>query len=373
MRSTARILVAAALGTAVLAAPAARAQTETVKYGAEFLAAGVGARALGMGGAYVSHADDVTAAYWNVAGLDAIGTPEAAYMHAERFDGAVSFDYAAAAFPLSERSTVGISLVRSAVDDIANTLDAYDPATGLPRPDAANYITYFSAADNALFLSYARGVNDNLAVGASAKIVRRGIGNFANAWGYSLDVGAQYQLGRVRLGANLQDVTGMLTSWSVDEARFAAVDAASRPVGLTEYVRPVARLGASTEMMLGASFALTAAADLDLGFDGQRANVIDVAGVSLRPRIGGEVLYRNRLALRAGISDVTTNADYGTQITPTVGAGLKLGALDVDYSFGDFGGLSAELGYSHRVSVGYRLGGTRFARPSRAPGLPGAM
>ena len=373
MRSTARILLAATLGTAALAGPAARAQTETVKYGAEFLAAGVGARALGMGGAYVSHADDVTAGYWNVAGLNALGAPEGAYMHAERFDGAVSFDYAAAAFPLSERSTVGISFVRSAVDDIANTLDAYDPATGLPRPDAANYITYFSAADNALFLSYARGVNDNLSVGASAKIVRRGIGDFANAWGYSLDVGAQYQMGRVRLGANLQDVTGMLTSWSVDEARFAAVDSASRPVGLTEYVRPLARLGASTEMALGASFALTAAADVDLGFDGQRANVIDVAGVSLRPRAGAEVLYRNRLALRAGISDVTTNADFGTQITPTVGAGLKLGALDVDYSFGDFGGLSAELGYSHRVSVGYRLGGTRFARPTRAPGTPGAM
>ena len=367
MRSPARLSRFAPVALLALGAHAAPAlaQTPAVKYGAEFLAAGVGARALGMGGAYVAHADDVTAGYWNVAGLDAIGTPEGAYMHAERFDGAVSFDYAAAAFPLSERSTVGVSFVRSAVDDIANTLDAYDPATGLPRPDAADYITYFSAADNALFLSYARGVSDRLSVGATAKIVRRGIGEFASAWGYSLDVGAQYQAGPVRLGANLQDVTGMLQSWSVDESRFTALDEASRPVGLVEYVRPVARLGAATEFAIGASFALTAAADLDLGFDGEQANVLDVAGVSLRPRLGGELLYRDRLAFRAGISEVTSNADYGTQVTPSVGAGLKLGQLDVDYSFGDFGGLSSELGYSHRVSVGYRLGGTRCARPGR--------
>lgn len=361
LRQTARIFALLLFATGP-----AFAQT-TVKYGAEFLAAGVGARALGMGGAYVSHANDATAGYWNVAGLDAISIPEGAYMHAERFDGAVSFDYAAVAYPISARSTLGVSFVRSAVDDIANTLDAFDPATGLPRPDAASYVEYFSAADNALFLSYARGVSDNLSVGATAKVVRRGIGEFASAWGYSLDVGAQYQMGRVRVGANLQDVTGMLQSWSVDEARFEAIGAESRPVGLTEYVRPVARLGASTQVPLGETFGFTAAADLDLGFSGEQANVFDAAGVSFRPRVGGELLYRDVLAFRAGISDVTTNADFGTQATPSAGVGLKLGALDVDYSFGDFGGLSSELGYSHRVSVGFRLAGDRFARPG--PGM----
>ena len=364
LRQLARTILLSLVSTAV--GTSAGAQTE-VKYGADFLAGGVGARALGMGGAYVSHANDVTAGYWNVAGLNAIAIPEGAYMHAERFDGAVSFDYAAVAFPLSSRSTVGVSFVRSAVDDIANTLDAFDPATGLPRPDAASYVEYFSAADNALFLSYARGVTDALAVGATAKVVRRGIGSFASAWGYSLDVGAQYQIGRVRVGANLQDVTGMLQSWSIDEAQFEQLDAASRPVGLTEIVLPVARLGASTQIPFGENFGITAAADLDLGFDGQRANVLNAGDLTFRPRIGGELLYRDALAFRAGIADLTTNAEFGTQITPAVGMGLKLGALNVDYSFGDFGGLSSELGYSHRVSVGYRLSGDRFARPG--PGM----
>ena len=342
----------------LLVASPSRAQ-EVVKYGADFLASGVGGRALGMGGAYVAHADDVTAGYWNVAGLDAVVQPQAAYMHAERFGGAVSFDYAAVAYPLTSRSTLAVSLVRSAVDDIANTLDAYDPVRQQLNPDN---ITLFSAADNALYVSYARGLGDRLAVGASAKVIRRSVGDFASAWGYSLDLGAQMDLGRVRVGATLQDAFGMVQSWSVDAERFAEVEEESRPVGLTEIVLPVARLGASTRLPLSADIGLTLATDLDLAFDGQKANVIDAGPVSLRPRLGGELSYRDLVAFRAGISDVATGESFGTQLTPTVGAGVRLGGLDVDYSFGDFGGLASELGYSHRVSLAYRFG--------RAPAAP---
>ena len=334
-------------------------ETVGVKYGADFLLAGVGARALGMGGAYVAHADDVTAGYWNVAGLGALPQAEAAYMHAERFDGAVSFDYAAVAYPLTETSTVAVSFVRSAVDDIANTLDAYDPDTGLPRPDAADFITYFSAADNALFLSYARRVSGALTVGASAKVIQRGIGDFADAWGYSLDVGAQYRAGGVALGLVVQDATQMVQTWSIDEARFAQLEGDERPVGLTETVLPVVRAGAATTTALNDDLALTLAADVDVAFDGYRANALSTGDVSYRPRGGAEVAYRDVLAFRVGVSDVTTNDDFGTQITPSAGVGVQLGSFGVDYAFGDFGGLTGELGQSHRVSVAYRFGRAR--------------
>ena len=113
----------------LLAVAAAPAEAQRVaKYGADFLAGGVGGRALGMGGAYVALANDVTAGYWNPAGLNATAYPEAAYMHAERFDGIVQFDYGAGVFPVNARSTVGISFFRSGVDDIANTLNAWDAA-----------------------------------------------------------------------------------------------------------------------------------------------------------------------------------------------------------------------------------------------------
>lgn len=361
----------AALAALLSALPwgvAPAAQTTVVKYGADFLASGVGARALGMGGAYVAHAGDVTAGYWNVAGLDRLQYPEGAYMHAERFGGIVAFDYAAVAVPLSARSTVGVSFVRSAVDDIASTLAALNPDTGLPYPNPENHITYFSAADQALFVSYARRVREGLSLGASAKIVRRGIGDFASAWGYSLDVGAQYRLGRVQLGAQLQDVTGMVQAWSVNDAAFAdfeTIFGQDRPIGLTEVVLPVARLGAASVLPLTEDVGLTLAADLDLAFDGQRANLLNAGDVSFQPRVGGEVSYRDLVAFRAGLSNLTVSERYGTQVTPSVGVGLVLGPVTADYGFGDFGGVPGDLGYAHRVSVTFRLAQERYARQER--------
>jgi hypothetical protein len=361
-----------ALAILALASPVPAGAQTIVQYGAEFLAGGVGARALGMGGAYVARANDVTAGYWNVAGLDAIRYPEAAYMHAERFAGVVAFDYAAVAFPLSHRSTVGVSFFRSGVDDIANTLAALNPDTGLPRENAEDHITYFSAADYAFFLSYARRLREGLSAGVTGKIIRRRIGPFASAWGYSFDVGARMQVGRITLGANLQDATAMLQAWSVDESAFAGFDTTygiEAPRGGTELVLPVARLGAATDITLTDDVTVGVGLDLDLAFENQ-AYTLNAGDLSLRPRIGTEVSYRGIVALRAGISDVIVSDRFGTQITPTVGAGLNMGALSLDYGFGDFGGLQSDLGYSHRVSVRYTLERERYVREPQPGALP---
>ena len=46
------------------------------KYSNEFLSIGVGARAQGMGNAFIASVDDVTAGYWNPAGLASFGASE---------------------------------------------------------------------------------------------------------------------------------------------------------------------------------------------------------------------------------------------------------------------------------------------------------
>lgn len=349
------------IALALLAAAPASAQ-RVAKYGADFLAGGVGARALGMGGAHVALAADVTAGYWNPAGLHRTAFPEAAYMHAERFSGIVQFDYGAAAFPVNARSTVGVSLFRSGVDDIPNTLNAWDGERGAPNPDA---VTFFSAADYAFFVSYARELREGLALGATAKVIRRSIGDFASAWGYSLDLGAQYRLGRVQLGLNVQDVTGMLQSWSVNAGQLQNLEEVfgqEMPAGGAEIVLPVARLGAGLELPLTEELGLTLGADLDLAFDGQRAYAFHAGDVSFHPRLGTELSYKGVVALRAGISDVTSSERFGTQLTPTVGVGLNVASFQIDYGFGDFGGIRQELGYSHRISLTFTLHERRFAR-----------
>jgi len=78
-----------------------------VKYSNEFLAIGVGARTMGMGGAGVASVNDATAAYWNpsrLAGID--GKVDVSLMHAEYFAGIAKYDYAGAAYRIDE-NTVG--------------------------------------------------------------------------------------------------------------------------------------------------------------------------------------------------------------------------------------------------------------------------
>jgi hypothetical protein len=357
------------------------------KYGADFLAGGVDARALGMGGAYVSLADEVSAGYWNPAGLSHLTYPEISYMHVERFAGAVSFDYAGVALPVTERSTIGLSAFRSGVNDIVNTLRAWNPDRGVPLGTYENRITRFSAADWALFVSYSRRLNDRLSVGVNFKGIRRSIGDFASAWGYSMDVGAQYRRGPYRFGLMVQDLSTMLQSWSVNPeafdvnctnpvdgqpfdacldddgtliqgnaARYEAVFSQELPSGGTALVLPVARLGTGAVWPVGDGHQLTASLDVDVAADGQRAFVPNIGDVSFHPRLGTAFRYAGVVELRGGLQRIQYGDAIGLDLTPSVGAGLDLAQVSVDFSFGDFAGLTAQdLGYSYRVSAQLRL------------------
>ena len=384
-RSIRRLPVLVVFTVLLLYAGEARAQV-LAKYGGDFLAGGVGARALGMGGTAVGLVQDVTAGYWNVAGLSGLDVPEVAYMHAERFSGVVSFDYGGAAFPISSRSTVGLSVFRVGVDDIPNTLNAWDRERNQPLPNAENYVTRFSAADYAFFLSYARMASEQLSFGVTGKIIRRGIGDFAEAWGYSFDVGAQYRTRSVVLGVQLQDASTMLQSWSINEDAFAIEGinpdtgepftfqetfGQALPEGGSYLVLPVMRLGSGLVVPMGES-ALTLGLDMDVAFDGQRAYAFNAGDISFHPRFGTEFSYKGVLALRAGLDQISTSEVDGFNATPSVGAGLNFKQLSVDYGFGDFSGLVSELGYSHRISVQFRLSGENWqrAQPSQEEAQP---
>ncbi len=327
------------------------------KYGADFLAGGVGARALGMGGAFISVADDVYAGFWNPAGLPDVQTREVAYMHAERFSGIVSFDYAGFALPFSERSVLGVTLIRSGVNDIKNTLDAWDAERDQPVPDPESAITTFSAADYALFIAYGKRVSESLSFGVTSKVIRRNIGEFATAWGYSMDVGIRYRTPSWHLGATVQDITTMLQSWSVDTGRLANIRDVfgdELPEGGTEMVLPVVRLGASRLTDVGPG-RLRLALDTDLSFDGPSANSISLGSMALHPRLGAEYIIAQRLAFRAGFNRIQHVDGEGLDLTPSLGTGFRWGRAAVDYGFGDFAGLVSDLGYSHRISAQYRF------------------
>ena len=366
------------------------------KYGADFLAGGVDARALGMGGAYVGLAHEVSAGYWNPAGLSSLSYPEISYMHVERFAGAVSFDYGAVALPVTARSTVGVSAFRSGVNDIVNTLAAWNPDRGQPLPGYKSRITRFSAADWALFVSYSRAVSDRLSVGINFKGIHRSIGDFANAWGYSMDASARYRTGPYRFGVVVRDLTTMLQSWSVNPdafkvnctnpldgqpfeacvnpetdsvytsnaARYRAVFSQRIPQGGTALVLPVVRLGSGAAWPVGDGHTLTVGLDVDVAVDGQRALAPNIGEVSFHPRLGMAFRYAGVVELRGGIRRVQIGDPIGVDVTPSGGAGVDLEQVSVDFSFGDFAGIVAEdLGYSYRISAQLRLEQPGLERP----------
>ena len=338
------------------------AQSTQAKYGNDFLTTGSGARALGMGSAHAAITSDVTSAYWNVAGLAEIESPQVMYMHSERFSGIVGYDYGAAALPLKTgKGVVSISFFRQGVDNIANTLNAWDRDRDQPKGHVQDYITRFSAADMALFFSFATQKTEQLSYGASAKIIRQKLGPFAEAWGYSLDVGAKYKTDFANFGVTVHDITTMQKMWDVNESAFGDYEAqfdslgATLPTGQNEYVLPSLKLGASRLFAINTDFLLSAAADIDLLFENRQAYYLNLGGMSIEPHIGSEISYKDVIAFRAGVTDFITDPVSGFSVSPTLGIGLNLSSFVLDYGFTSFAGASSDLGFTHRISLRFDL------------------
>jgi hypothetical protein len=351
----------------LLAASAAHAQTNTPKYSNEFMNLGAGARSLGMGKVQVSLATDATAGYWNPAALTNLASKyDGVLMHSELFSGVVKNEYAAFAMPLDEKSVIGATLLRTGVDNIADTrllINQYDGSIDYSR------ITYFSVADYALLLSYARKLGpEGLSVGANAKFIYRNVGSYANAYGFGLDAGVQYNHGGWRLGLMARDITTTFNAWSVDADKFKASAAIGDqiPVNSTEITLPRLVLGAGYQFKLPAQFTALVAADLEATTDGQRNTLVSAKPVSVDPRVGLEVGYHNLVYLRGGVGNYQkiTNFDRKEQWKGqySLGAGVAFSGLRVDLALSRLALDATSNVNSLIVSLGYGFG-------SRAGGL----
>ncbi|MDP4216902.1 MAG: hypothetical protein Q8927_11935, partial [Bacteroidota bacterium] len=133
------------------------ANAQFLKYSNEFLNIGAGARGMAMGGAQVASVTDGTAGYWNPAALVNVkDNPQLNLMHAEYYAGIGKYDFANLVLPLKDnKRTLGLTLLRFAVDDIPNTVF-------LVQPDGSvnyNNVTSFSSADYAFIISLAQQVD----------------------------------------------------------------------------------------------------------------------------------------------------------------------------------------------------------------------
>ncbi len=338
----------------VLSASIIWGQTEIGKYSGEFLSLGVGGRALGMGGASVAVANDVTAGYWNPAGLARMNYPQISLMHEEHFGSLVNYNYAAVAIPYGPDMSFGISAIRLSIDGISDTRKAgvdkvtgetinfNDPNWQILHPNWGldqTKITEFSNTDWAFLLTFAKRQSDNFYWGANVKFIRRDIAEFG-ATGIGFDVGAVYTpYNNFSVGANLMDITTTLLAWDT---------------GRNELISPTAKVGAAYIFnFLGGQ--ITPALDFDVRFENRQfASTFNLGPVSFDPRVGIEYNFKNIIAVRGGYNDVK---QY------TIGAGVKLPKLNIDYTYATFNeSKSSSLPDTHRISLILTLEEPKFLR-----------
>ena len=331
-------------------------QTATPKFSNEFLSIGVGARGLAMSGTQVANVSDVTSGYWNPAGLSGIEKKyEFSLMHAEYFAGIAKYDYAAFATAIDTSSHLAISVIRFAVDDIPDTRFLYDANGAIDY----NNIRFFSSADYAFIFSYARkmGFLPGLNMGANFKVVHRNAGDFANAWGFGLDVGAQLERNGWKFGVMLRDITGTFNAWTHNsELVFDVYTQTGNeiPENSIEITLPKAILGVSRYFQIKEKFGLLASTDLVFSFDGRRNVILKSDFASMDLNVGMELNYREIVFFRLGIGNIQEVKDFDestyTSFQPNSGIGVKINNVMIDYALTDIGDQSESL-YSHVFSL----------------------
>jgi len=333
----------------------------------EYLNIGVGGRGLAMAGTQVATARDATAGYWNPAGLMQVQSDlEVGLMHAEYFSGNAKYDFGSIVKPLKDKKrVVGLSVLRFAIDDIPNTIDYIQPDGSFDETKLKS----MSAGDYAFLLSYAqdikifKNVGIKTRIGGNAKVIYRHLGAMANAWGVGVDLGVQGSYKKWEFGIMAKDITTTYTAWSFHltekEKQIFFQTGNEIPIKSYEVMLPRLNFGIARPLTRqGKPIQLLAEAGLDLTTDGKRNTLISTDVLSLDPHLGLEASYKNAVYLRAGIGNMqrvlddndTLNQKKVLLFQPSVGAGVKIDWLVVDYAFTSLQTQSNPL-FTHIVSI----------------------
>lgn len=332
------------------------------KYSNEFLSIGIGARYQALGNSSVAVIDDVMAGFWNPAGLawndDNKKNVSFGFMHSERFAGVGKHDYFGIAIPLQEKGrTIALTLIRQGIDDIPNTLQLYE-ADGTINYDN---ISTFSSVDYGFLTSYAQNIylhSGDLFIGGNLKVVNRKLGPFAKAWGFGIDLGAQFHRKNWSFALMGRDISNTFNAWSFDftEQEKEALQQTNNaiPVSSLEVTRP--------QLIFGIAYhkdwektGILVETDLTVSFDGKRNTIVSGNPFSVDPSIGAEFHFKKFVFLRAGVNQLQEFTDFDESkawtIQPSMGLGLKLFKnLKLDYAFTDIGDTSNKT-FSHVFSI----------------------
>ena len=277
----------------------------------QFLKIGVGARASGMGGAFVAVADDATALYYNAAGIARIdGDRSELTLNHATWPAELSFDQVGYVFHFKKiPGAFGLSARALTMTPMEETT-AYQP-NGTGRT--------FDAGMMAFGLTYARSFTDKFSAGATVNLVHEGLAELSEQ-AVTFDLGTLYDVGTagMKIGMAIQNI-GSQIQFIEREARIPGIFRVGTSATL---------LSSSDNKLIG-SFEFSHPPD-----NSERMNV------------GAEYGYRKYLFMRGGY-----NINHDTEAL-AAGVGFhfpvsRAGMADVDYAYTDM----QDLGAAHRFTL----------------------
>ncbi|MEK7274743.1 MAG: PorV/PorQ family protein [Candidatus Desantisbacteria bacterium] len=167
---------------------------DTGKSRAAFLKVGVGARAAAMGEAFCGLSDDISAIYWNPAGISQLTQTEIMTTHHSYFQG-INNEYLAFVHPNKDATALGVSLSMLGI----NGIKGYDKGN--------KYVSDFKADDMAISLAYSKMFGQGAAIGAGVKLVKQGLDN-KDTTNLVVDLGGLYHtpIHNLVVGAAMQNI-----------------------------------------------------------------------------------------------------------------------------------------------------------------------
>ncbi len=159
-----------------------------------FLNMGQGARALGMGGAFVGLADDVSAVWWNPAGLTQLERMEITTLYAPLWE-STHYNFLGYAHPTVNWGTFGVGLVQIDSKGFKKRVNIDDTPTD------------FNVVQQAFFLSYGNKFLEKISTGLSFKMVNQKITSYSDVE-FGIDGSAFYRSldKKLTLGINLKNI-----------------------------------------------------------------------------------------------------------------------------------------------------------------------